>query len=217
MFSDKNFAIKICGIRSEKDAWAAVEAGVDAIGFNFYPPSKRFVRLEDIESWACKLPVVRVAVVVNPDSKILDRIIQSSIFDAVQFHGDEESHFCVRSAIPWIKAFRGVPAIAELSRWPTPWILCDAMPLVAGEYGGTGRLANWQKISQLVDHAQQFRVFLAGGLTPSNVRQAIEAVRPFGVDVAGGVEAEDGRKSLQKMREFVQAARNAFLDFNIRY
>lgn len=210
LFSHRRFVIKICGICSERDAWEAIEAGADALGFNFFPGSKRYVALEQLESWLRDLPTCKIAVVVNPQYDFLDKLVQTSIVDAVQFHGDEPPEVCNRLELPWIRAVRGVPALAELSRWQTPWILCDAQTDRPGQYGGTGQLADWRKVAQLVSLANENRIFLAGGLNPQNVAKAIASVRPFGVDVAGGVELEPRQKCPKKMREFIAAARDAF-------
>lgn len=193
------------------DAEAGIQLGVDALGFNFYAKSKRGLRIPVDFEWIGELPrgPQFVAVLVNPTEEEVSQIQQSGVFDKIQFHGEESPEFCGASPLPWIKA---VPCPVpksfphELSRFATrEWLLDAVAP--AGEYGGTGQIADWSRAAEFVLSRRGEEIWLAGGLSASNVAKAIGAVRPFGVDVAGGIENSPGIKCPQKMRKFVDAVR----------
>jgi phosphoribosylanthranilate isomerase len=203
--------VKICGLTRAEDAAAAVEAGADALGFNFWPGSKRALDFAEAAGWIAEVPAraVRIAVVVNPAEKLLRTLADSGLFDAVQFHGDESPAFCADCGLPWLRAFRGRGGAGQggtPEEYATPWWLFDAAA-PGGIYGGTGHRADWESVAGIVRQHPSRGLFLAGGLTPENVGPAIRSVRPFGVDVAGGVESAPGVKDPTRMRAFVQAAR----------
>ncbi len=198
--------VKICGITREEDALAAVEIGVDALGFNFYPKSKRVVRLEEIAGWVMKLPpdIGRVAVVVQPPEDLLEELETSGIFHALQFHGGEEPEFCARRGSAFYVKARPVSdgesadgAIAD----PAPCLLLDAH--APGEFGGTGRVIDWSLAARVAADAGR-PVVLSGGLNPGNVAEAVRRVRPTAVDTASGVESAPGIKDSAKMRILVE-------------
>lgn len=203
--------VKICGITREEDALAAIEAGADALGFNFYPRSKRAVRLADVAAWMEKLPpeIGRVAVVVNPEESLLRELTRPGLFHAVQFHGGETPGFCVRwGGDFYIKAAAisgGTPAGAVLSD-PAPCLLLDAH--APGVFGGTGRMIDWPRAAEVVRDAGR-PVVLSGGLHPRNAAAAVRRVRPIAVDVASGVETSPGIKDAALMCGFVAAVRGA--------
>lgn len=205
----KRVGVKVCGITREEDALAAMEAGVDALGFNFYSRSKRFVNLEDVEAWIKKLPpsLGRVAVVVNPEESLLRTITQSNLFHAVQFHGEETPEFCAQwGSTFFIKAMAlsdEASAAAALG-YPAPCLLLDAH--VPGIFGGTGRTIDWSLAAEIVRHAPK-PVVLSGGLHPHNVAEAVQRVKPSAIDAASGVEISPGIKDADLMRQFVIAAR----------
>ena len=209
-FSNERLQIKICGLKTVEDAQAAIQAGADALGFNFYPSSKRFVSLEAALAIIATLPceVARIAVVVNPTSAELRLLLESNAFDAVQFHGDESPEFCRNSGFPtWIKAIRigtGEQIQAEILSFPTPYILLDTGTNKA--YGGTGILIDIPAAARIVRAFPDKHFLLAGGLRPENVREAAMAVRPFALDVASGVEDGHGRKIPAKIRAFIESA-----------
>lgn len=205
--------VKICGLTSTEDSLQAIEAGADALGFNFYPPSKRALSPADAFPWIAELPdgPSRVAVVVNPDARLLRQILEAGIFDLVQFHGDETPSDCAASSLPWIKALPATGAMNETAASHlTPWILFDAVA-GAGEYGGTGEVADWKAVAASRLALPEKKIFLAGGLNPENVQEAVEVVRPFAVDVAGGVESAPGKKDEVRMRDFIRAAQTVTL------
>ena len=201
--------MKVCGITRETDAVAAVDAGVDALGFNFYPGSKRHVRLEDVSGWIAGLPdeIGRIAVLVNAEENLLRDLQASGLFHAFQFHGDETAETCLR----WGGNFylRACPITDEASANAAlsdaaPCLLLDAH--APGTYGGTGRVIDWS-LAARVARAAKRPVVLSGGLHPGNVASAVAQVRPAAVDVASGVESAPGRKDAAKMRDFVAAVR----------
>ncbi|MDX2080122.1 MAG: phosphoribosylanthranilate isomerase [Terrimicrobiaceae bacterium] len=202
--------IKICGITSEDDARMCIAAGADALGFNFYRGSKRYVDPDSAIPWIQDLGngVDRVAVVVNPSEELLDKIRAGGCFSAVQFHGDETPAFCDWAGFSrWVKAVRvkSANSLGQALEYDTPNILFDAW--VEGNYGGTGMRLNWDMVRDFVVEHKGPRYILAGGLNVHNVRQAIRIVRPHGVDVAGGVEISPGKKEEYLVQEFIRAAR----------
>jgi len=202
--------VKVCGFTREADALSAVDAGVDALGFNFYPQSKRAVQLSDIAPWVKKLPadIGRVAIVVHPDEKLLRELTQSGLFHALQFHGGETPEFCTAwggdfyiKARPISDAASADAALAD----PAPCLLLDAH--APGVHGGTGTTIDWSLAADVVAAAAR-PVVLSGGLRPDNVTDAVHRVRPAGVDTASGVESAAGIKDAALMRAFVEAARS---------
>lgn len=207
-------APKICGITTIDDACGVIESGAGALGFNFYAPSPRSIPLGSDLAWISKLKadypdVARVAVVVNPDETLLQRLVDTQSFDAIQFHGDESPEFCSVEGIRfphWIKAVRvrSEENLRSVSNFDTPFLLLDAA--VPGTYGGSGHTIDWRLASRFVADHPDKRVILAGGLTSENVAEAIEQVNPHAVDVASGVESAAGVKDPVKVRAFIAAA-----------
>ena len=201
--------VKICGITSEADALAAAEAGADAIGLMVYEGSPRHVTLEQAKAISAALPphVMRVGVFVNAEEALVHQALTECMLNILQFHGDETPEECSRYPVMTLKAFRvqGEETLAELEAFPSAGYLLDAY--VKDALGGTGATFNWD----LAVRAQEFGkpIFLAGGLTPGNVAEAVRKVQPFGVDVSSGVESEPGRKDAEQMRSFVAAAKGA--------
>jgi len=203
---------KICGLTSPEDAETALACGADALGFNFFPGSKRYIDFAENRDWIAALAgrTQRIAVVVNASADELAVLRDSGCFEAVQFHGDETPGFCAAAGFPiWIRAARVKDAgtFEEALRYDTPHLLLDAWSESA--YGGTGKRLNWDVVRDFVIAHRDRRVILAGGLTPHNVREAVRIVRPHAVDVASGVELDPRRKNDYLVREFLQAAKTA--------
>jgi phosphoribosylanthranilate isomerase len=201
--------VKVCGITNLEDALAALAAGADMLGFNFYARSPRYV--ETAVAWRVieHLPegVECVGVFVNEPSPedVLETARESGV-SAVQLHGDETPEFCrALKGFKTIKALRvGEDYRAETAAaFDTDAVLLDAYAPDA--FGGTGHTFDWA-LARATREAVP-RLFLAGGLKAENVAAAIESVAPYAVDVCSGVEAAPGRKSFQLMREFVAAVR----------
>jgi phosphoribosylanthranilate isomerase len=204
--------IKICGITAQEDASVAIDAGADALGFNFFRGSRRFISLEENRSWIASLAgqAFRVAVVVNASMEELTALRESGCFDAVQFHGTESPELCEAIGFPtWIRAVRvqGEHSLAQALQFKTVNLLLDAWS--DASYGGTGRNLDWTSAARFAATQPSKRVILAGGLNPGNVGNAIRAVRPHAVDVASGVESSPGRKDIRRIRDFVQAVRES--------
>lgn len=199
--------VKICGLTNLDDACAALEAGADALGFNFYPSSPRFVPPETAAQIVAGLPQPRciVGVFVDAPRHHIARIARQVGLTALQFHGDEAPELLQSWPQKVIKAIRvrDRHAADAARRYAVDFILADAY--VEGQFGGTGsRLA-----VELLDGFDRGRLILAGGLTPENVAAAVGVVRPFAVDVASGVERSPGRKDWNRMRRFIAHAHAA--------
>jgi phosphoribosylanthranilate isomerase len=210
--------VKICGITNAEDARAACEAGVDAIGLNFYPRSPRALSVEKAVGLRALIPsgVQVFGVFVNADAGDVMEIFRVVRLDALQLHGDESPTTVAQLAriAPVFKALRVGPDFSAGTLESCPGVsgfLFDTADVGPGQYGGTGRLADWGVARRA---ARSYRVILAGGLNAENVAAAILQVRPYGVDVASGVEASPGAKDHAQLREFVREARRADQELN---
>jgi phosphoribosylanthranilate isomerase len=194
--------LKVCGITSLEDARAAVECGAEYLGFNFYPPSPRYVAPGQAREIISHLPpeVIPVGIFVNEAQPAdVAAIIEASGVRLAQLHGDEPPDYCARvGAQRVIKALRVGESFAarRVLDYPAAAILLDAYD--AKLYGGTGKTVNWDVAREA---AKLVKVFLAGGLSPENVAEAVRAVGPFAVDVNSGVESSPGRKDARRLRE----------------
>jgi phosphoribosylanthranilate isomerase len=203
--------IKICGITSAADAQAAVDAGANLLGFNFYPKSPRHIEEDKAAEILAKLPkrVKAVGIFVNRVPAEVISLGSSLKLDAVQLHGDEppETVAEIAPVVPVIKAFR-VEAdfpLATLEPYsPAFAFLFDAAH--TDQYGGTGCTTDWDVARRA---SSKHRIILAGGLKVENVAAAVRIVRPYGIDVASGVESRPGKKDQGLMREFIQQVRRA--------
>lgn len=212
LFDSVGVGVKVCGITRAGDAASCIAAGVDALGFNFFSGSKRYVNPATALDWIRDLAgtVTRVAVVVNASEELLALLRESGCFEYIQFHGDETPDECARSGGgQWIKALRVRPgdSVEAPGLYGTPHLLLDAWSPT--DYGGTGLLTDRAVVSEIIHNFPQKRFALAGGLTPQNVGEAISAVRPAAVDVAGGVESAPGVKDLSLVNAFVDAVRSS--------
>lgn len=204
--------VKICGITNLDDALAAVDAGADALGFNFYPRSPRYIAPETAWAIIDRLPaeVLTVGVFVNEALDSIKRIASTTAgVSALQLHGNESPEYC--------KALDGYFRIKVFAAGPEfkPWsvrdydvesIMLDAFDK-GGIGGGTGRLSNW---AVALETRELFpTLFLAGGLSAENVGEAIKFVTPYGVDACSLLESAPGRKDHERMRAFVAAVRKA--------
>ncbi len=203
--------VKICGITNSADATAAIDAGANLLGFNFYEKSPRHITPAEAAKIRPQLPqrVKAVGIFVNPLPADVMALRKSLKLDAVQLHGDESPDFVadIASAAPVIKAFRIEPEfpLATLDEYPSVFaFLFDATH--TGQYGGTGRTTDWD-VARCA--ALSHRIILAGGLKVENVAAAVRIVRPYGIDVASGVESSPGKKDHERLREFIQEVRRA--------
>ena len=177
------------------------------MGFNFYPPSPRFIRPELAAEIIARLPraTCTVGVFVGASRQEVTRTAEQTGVTALQFHGNEAPAFCMAWPQKVIKGIRvrDRHAVAAALRYPVDFILVDAY--VEGQFGGTGR----RIAAELLEGFDRERLILAGGLTPDNVAEAVRTVRPFAVDVASGVERAPGKKDWELMRRFIVHAQAA--------
>ena len=196
--------LKVCGITNAPDAEAALAAGANAIGFNFYPKSPRYIAPE--RAAAIDTPGARrVGVFVNEDPLRITEIARIARLDVAQLHGDEEVGKAVSpGGVALWKALRvGEGFSFELYRdLPVEALLLDGP--AAELYGGSGRSFDWRVAA---DSGR--RIIVAGGLDASNVARAIALARPWGVDACSRIESSPGIKDHRKMTEFLLAAREA--------
>jgi phosphoribosylanthranilate isomerase len=193
--------VKVCGVIDPDNAWLAVNLGADFLGLNFYPRSPRFVGPGRAQE---------VGVFVNASLPEIEETVERVGLDLVQLSGDEEPDPFARIASRVIKVFRtgGDPGDEALSAWADGWALLFDAPH-GSLYGGTGNTWGYNTVSRIRDRLAGRRVFLAGGLGPDNVRQAVEATRPFAVDVCSRVESAPGIKDPELLRRLFEEVRNA--------
>lgn len=200
--------VKICGITNEEDAFAAIDAGADALGFVLYPKSSRFIAPAAAGRIIRKLPpfVQSVAVTVNATPPEVRDIETVAMFDVWQLHGDELPDRC-RALYPRriIKALSlgtdHYPNVAEYA------IMAFLLDTPSATYGGTGKTFDWKLAVDFKPKVHR-PLILSGGLTPENVAEAIETVQPYGVDVSSGVELSPGRKDHAKLKEFIRVCKS---------
>ena len=201
--------VKICGITNPADGIAAAEAGADALGFVFCEQSRRCVSVQTAAAAIRQLPpfIVKVGVFVDAPEDLVFRAIAECGLNLLQFHGAESPEYCRQFSLMSMKAFRirNAESLRALPAYQTDAWLLDAYS--PDRLGGTGETFNWE----LAVEAQRLGrpIFLAGGLRPENVAEAVRRVQPYGVDVSSGVEAEPGKKDLAKVRAFIEAAKAA--------
>jgi phosphoribosylanthranilate isomerase len=204
--------VKICGVTNLKDATLVASLGADYIGLNLYKESPRKVSVKMAKDIIATLPpfITPVAVFVDEDITEAGKILKKCGFKMVQLHGNESVEYCtqlkVAANIPLIKAFRILDenSLSLMIDYKdvVDYFLLDAY--VAGEPGGTGETFNWELALKAKELNKS--VFLAGGLTPDNVLDAIEKVQPFCVDSASGVERLPTKKDYDKLKDFIRKA-----------
>jgi phosphoribosylanthranilate isomerase len=200
--------VKVCGVTSVEDALMCSEAGVDAIGLNFWPRSVRRCPEQVARQIADAVAgrVLLVGVFVDAEEEEIARLRSALDLGCVQLHGAEPPALVARFLPHAYKALRVRDAgvLAEVRTFPGEYVLLDAY--VPGAPGGTGATFDWSLAAQV---ARERKLTLAGGLTPRNVADAVRAVRPYCVDTASGVESAPGVKDPELVRAFVAAARSA--------
>ncbi len=199
--------VKICGIASAADAAAVARCGPDALGFVFWPGSKRCVRAEQVAAWGRDLPagMVKVGVFVDAPPDEVRRVVATAGLDVAQLHGAERPEDFSRAGLRLWRAFGLRSADDPVpAGWSVDAFLIDTYS--AQSPGGTGRVGDWAAGRAFVRRCPR-PVLLAGGLHPANVKDAVAAVGPWGVDVSSGVEAAPGRKDLAKVRDFIERCR----------
>lgn len=199
--------VKICGLTNLPDALAAVAAGTDMLGFVFAEASPRRLTVEAAAAVTREIPphVLKAGVFVNPSEELVIQALRECGLGLLQFHGEEPPEFCTGFGVMSVKAFRvrDEGSLKALMDYPTDAWLLDTYS--EKQSGGTGQTFNWN----LAVAAKQYDrpIFLAGGLTPDNVAEAVRRVQPFAVDVSSGVEHSPGKKDHAKVEAFIRAAR----------
>jgi phosphoribosylanthranilate isomerase len=203
--------VKICGITNWVDARRAVAEGAELLGFNFYPGSPRYVEPAKAKRIVSRLPkrISVVGVFVNESEQTMLAIARAVGLDALQLHGDETPAMVARlkRSFPVIKAIRVKQSLAvgQLQAYKAATaLLLDGFD--ARRRGGTGKTFDWEVARRAKKYG---RVFLAGGLTPENVGEAIRAAQPYAVDVCSGVEARPGKKDPARVKQLMRAAKSA--------
>lgn len=205
--------VKVCGITNLADALAAAEAGADALGFNFYAASQRYLKPElartIIERLLVDYPtLLTVGVFVNEGLEAVKQSAALAGVAALQLHGNETPEYCeALESFYLIKAFSASDGFAPATvlNYKVQAIMLDAVDQNA--FGGTGKLANWSIARQTTELFP--RLFLAGGLSAENVTEAIAQVNPYAVDACSRLESVPGRKDHGRVRAFVAAVRAA--------
>lgn len=203
--------VKICGITNWADARQACAAGADFLGFNFWPRSSRYITPAKARRIVRRLPkgIAAVGVFVNETEAKTLEIARAVGLDYLQLHGDESPELVVRlqRISPVIKAVRVRESFraSELARYRgAAAILLDGFDRKLP--GGTGKTFDWEKARRT---RRRGKIFLAGGLTPENISEAIRIAKPYAVDTCGGVESRPGKKDPARVNAFVAAARSA--------
>ena len=198
--------IKVCGITRVEDALACLEAGVETLGFTFWPGSKRHVGVERAAEIASALPRggLRVGVFVRAAPEEVRATVAAVGLGAVQLHGDEDPADYVEAGVPLWQVLRIESSLPDTVSSRASELLLDAR--VEG-FGGSGRSFDWSLARGARRYGLPF--WLAGGLSPANVGEAVRRAAPLGVDVASGVESRPGVKDPALVRAFVAAVRAA--------
>ncbi|OIO74455.1 MAG: hypothetical protein AUJ85_05570 [Elusimicrobia bacterium CG1_02_37_114] len=209
--------IKICGITNLKDAMYSATLGADYLGFNFYKKSERKISVKMASEIISKLAgfVQPVGVFVDEEIENVVNIATQCPLKLIQLHGRETPEYCTqlyeKCPLPQIKAFKikGEGTLRYISQYkdsPFSYFLLDAY--APGEEGGTGETFNWDIALRVQELFISKPLFLAGGLMPENVKEAIEKVHPYAVDVASGVERLPRRKDYEKLKQFIVLAKS---------
>ena len=200
-----NVRVKICGITNVEDALFCVEAGADALGFNFYHKSLRFIDTSKCEEIISRLPpfVSRVGVFVNEEPDVVRGLSETLNLDYLQFHGNESPEYCRMFGKKAIKVFRIQESMDFENYCSAAAFLFDSPH--EGGFGGTGKSFDWGKIKEM--RALTRPVILSGGLGLDNIEKAIKQVRPYAVDVCSRLESGPGKKNPAWIRDFVVKAK----------
>ncbi len=205
--------VKVCGITSVDDAAKALELGADLLGFNFYPPSPRCLTPEAAAAILAVLPKTscNVALFVNESrNRVREVVAHGTLADgrqaysALQFHGEETAEYCLGWTLKVIKAIRlkEKESLLGMEGFSVDFYLLDSW---SSGFGGSGAgfPLEW------LERVKTDKLFLSGGLTVTNVADAVRRIRPYGVDVCSGVESRPGIKDYGKLKEFINAAKSA--------
>jgi len=200
--------VKICGITNLDDALAAVGAGADALGFNFYKPSPRYITPQQARAIIEQLPesLLTVGVFVNEDSEAVRAIAGEAGLAALQLHGDESPEYCRELADFYVIKTFAVSDTFDIQAAHEYKVEATMLDTKHNNLrGGTGRVFDWSVAQQAALTIP--KLFLAGGLSPENIKNAVEIVRPFAVDACSALEDNPGKKNHERMRVFINTVR----------
>ncbi len=202
--------IKICGFTRKKDIDDAVELGIGILGINFFPPSPRFVKTREAERLLDGLPegILKVGVFVNPEEKFLFETAKVLKLDGIQMHGNEppwlvkkvrEKFSPEKFVIKAVRVREG-ETLEKMRVYKPDYFLLDSYDELL--FGGTGKKINYGSLNKI--NLEWDRIFLAGGITPENVKEILGRYRPYGIDVASGVEMAPGIKDRERMELLIK-------------
>jgi phosphoribosylanthranilate isomerase len=205
--------VKVCGITNLADAEKSLECGADALGFNFYAPSRRCIGPDKARAILRELPekCCNVALFVNaPKEKVREILTYGALakgrqaFSGLQFHGNESAEYCREWDIKVIKAFRikDKKSLEGMEDFPADFYLLDSW---SAGFGGSGHAFPWSWL----EGTKTEKIILSGGLSIENVAEAVRRIQPYAVDVCSGVEASPGIKDHAKLKEFILAVKGA--------
>lgn len=213
--------IKICGLTRPGDVDAAVDAGADAVGLVFYPPSPRSLTVSAARALRARVPpfVSSVALFVNPTPEEVENVLNVVRPDLLQFHGSEDDSFCASFGRPYMKALSVGPGFDLVnSRLRFRGASALLLDTPSAGYGGSGKTFDWSLIPATSADAERSEravpLVLSGGLSAANVGAAIGQLRPHAVDVSSGVEEAKGLKDPRRIREFIAAVQAADAQLN---
>ncbi|MBR2069142.1 MAG: phosphoribosylanthranilate isomerase [Candidatus Gastranaerophilales bacterium] len=189
-----NIKVKICGITNLKDALAVQEFKASAIGFIFYPESKRYIEPKKAREIIKELKIKTVGVFVNENPNKINDIIDETGLDYVQLHGIEPLKDCIKLKKPYIKIVRNKEDLKTYEN--AQFFLVDSQN--TKEWGGTGKLADWDFACEIKNKP----LILSGGLNKDNVISAINYVKPYAIDVSSSVEKTQGIKDYELLKQF---------------
>lgn len=207
--------VKMCGFTRPEDVQFAVQAGADAIGFVFYPKSKRYVTTVEAQKLQAFVPafVSSVALFVNAAPSTVKNVIQQVQPSLLQFHGDESAAYCESFDHPYLKAFRlGAPALntpekvwQQCQRYASAkaWLFDSFSPL----YGGSGLRFDPLLLAEIQANHKKTDppIIIAGGVKTDDLQEVLRVFQPFAVDISSAIEDAPGIKSAEKMQAFMKA------------
>jgi len=213
-FLGSDTSLKICGICSKEDAQKLIDHQVDALGFNFWAKSKRYIPPQEAKNIVDELNgfIVKVGVFVNAKPSAIYELFENGTIDVAQLHGDEDANYCQKFAsygYPFIKAIgvNSADSLNNLKEYHATSILLDAH--APDVYGGTGDTFDWNLAKHVIADHPDLPIILAGGITPHNAASATREVSPCALDVASGAEISPGIKDFDKIISIQRAIRSS--------
>jgi len=194
--------LKICGVTTTKDAQSLVDLGVDAIGINFYPKSKRYIAPEKAKPFLEKIrgKIERVGVFVDADIDLVKQLLTDDLIDTAQLHGKESDAYCKELINHGMEFIRVVRVKAGDKKIKAPSLASKRILLDThvADYGGAGQSFDWNLATQFIQQHPELEVIMAGGITPENITKAT-TIKPYMIDVASGAESSPGVKDINKV------------------